>query len=32
VGSGDEESLVSRVWGRAPLPLTRLAGGVAYRL
>ena len=32
VGGGDEESLASRVWGRAPLRLTQLAGAVAYRL
>jgi len=31
VGVGDE-SLVSRVWGRVPLPLTRLGGAIAYRL
>jgi hypothetical protein len=32
VGGGDGESLVSRVWSRSPLPLTRLAGALAYRL
>ena len=31
--TGDRrESLVARVWNRTPLPLTRLAGELAYRV
>jgi hypothetical protein len=30
-GASRREELIARVWDRAPLPVTRLAGGLAYR-
>jgi hypothetical protein len=32
VGGGEDEGLVGRIWERSPLPLTRVAGALAYRL